>query len=134
MRKQTTKFDTYLDFLNSLIKRHSLEKTNIEKKLALYSSIKEILEKRSYGQRIPNGEYAKLKEFDCPEQSLIHLFTKPLHPTDGGYLLQDDDSLLFECPNLECSKCWKNFIDNLTEAINSSDVMIKNTNFEDDEE
>lgn len=135
MEKQTNKFDTYLLFLNSLTKRHEVEKNNIEKKLGLYASVKDILEKRSCGQRIPLSSYAKLKEYDCPEQSLIHLFSKPLHPTsDGGFMLQDDDSLLFECPSLDCAQCWKNFIDNLTEAINSSDVMIKNTDFEEDEE
>ena len=129
-QKQTNKFDVYMQFLDNLIKRNTIELNDIQKKVALYKAISSILEKRSRGELVSNYHYAELAKLSCPDKTLINLFVDS-DTLDRGEGFFNYDYMLSDCPSTNCSNCWKNYINTLVEIIYKSDAILKLIDFVD---
>ena len=124
--KQTSKFDDCRLFLASLISRHETEITVISDKVKMYRLLDSILKMKSTGKKIPVSSYEALSRLDCPYVSFMNLFTgNVIFEPDGVSLPDNEDEMLDNCPNIGCSECWKTYIDELVELINSSEICIK---------
>ena len=116
----TTKFDSYIRYLNSYIYRNQLYIAQSVKEVDVCMILKEILEERSCGRRIPYSLYEKLSKISCPNRTITAVLTG----TDNGS--EDDnceDSLT--CYETDCTSCWKSYIEETLETLENSDVVVK---------
>lgn len=120
-------------FLASLIFRHNKEIEDIQQKVKVYEVLDKILEKKSEGIKVSEAEYAELYKLDCPHVSFLSLFGGNITISPEGITVPaDDEAMLDNCPNIACSECWRQYIDELVAIINSSELLIKVPPPEDD--
>ena len=118
--KQTDKFDRIIDFLNAHI--FSFQQCMLEDKqnIDLYRDIVKILEKKSRGERIITSDYKALASISCPNEAISELFFQLTDQYTPDYY-----SFTNNWPNIECSECWKKYLECVTENINKADSDIK---------
>ena len=59
-QKQTNKFDVYIQFLDNLVKRNTIELNEVSNRIELYKAVSAILDKRSRGELVSNYHYLKI--------------------------------------------------------------------------
>lgn len=124
--KYTEKFDGCRLFLKSIIYRHLKEIDEIQKKINVYKTLDRLLEKKSKNLAISDSEYAELRKLDCPHISLLELFAGNVDISPEGLtVLGNEEDMLADCYTLSCDQCWKQYINELVESINSSELIIK---------
>lgn len=116
----TTKFDSYIRYLNSYIYRNQLYIAQSVKEVDVCMVLKEILEERSCGRRIPYSFYEKLFKLSCPNRTIVSI----LSGADNG---SDEDNCedSFTCHETDCASCWRSYIEESLAALETSDVVVK---------
>ena len=71
----TTKFDSYIRYLNSYIYRNQLYIAQSVKEVDVCMILKEILEEKSCGRRIPYSFYEKLSKLSCPNRTIVSILS-----------------------------------------------------------
>ena len=116
----TTRFDGYIRYLNSYIYRNQLYIAQSMKEVDVCMVIKEILEEKSRGRRIPYSFYEKLSKISCPNRNIVAILTGS---DDAGDEENQEDNMI--CHETDCVTCWKNYIDETLAALENSEVVIK---------
>ena len=116
----TTKFDSYIRYLNSYIYRNQLYIAQSVKEVDVCMVLKEILEEKSRGRRIPYSFYEKLSKISCPNRTI----TAILSGIDNG---SDEDNCedSMTCHETDCISCWRSYIEESLSALETSDVVVK---------
>ena len=116
----TTKFDSYIRYLNSYIYRNQLYIAQSMKEVDVCMVLKEILEEKARGRRISSSCYEKLSKLSCPNRTIVAVLTGKDNGTD-----EDNCEDNLTCHETDCASCWRNYIAETLQALENSDVVIK---------
>ena len=123
--KITDRYDNCRLFLSSLMLKQKTDLSDMENTHKMYEIMDSILEKKSKDNVIPEEEYEKLRQLDCPHVSFLSLFVGDAIIEPDGILFPEEDALLANCPHMKCTECWKKYIDELSELVNNSSLCLK---------
>lgn len=124
--KTTDRYDRCRVFLSGLIAKQKADLSSIENAHNMYVIMDSILEKKSRNADVPDEDYEKLRQLDCPHVSFLSLFVgdAAIEEVDG-WILPDEDDMLNNCPHIKCVDCWKKYINELSELVNDSSLCLK---------
>ena len=132
-QKQTNKFDVYIQFLDNLVKRNTIELHEVSNRIELYKAVSAILDKRSRDELVSNYHYLELAKISCPDKTFFNLFGNSEEAWSNidpdGPLMFEDDNMVSNCPETNCGACWKNYINALVDIIYKSDSVLKKIDF-----
>lgn len=124
----TSKFLKYIEYLSLANKKYELVRNECSDIIKVNSLILKILEKRSKNIHVSKKEYLELAQYECP--SILMMNMEDINPNKEDYrisaLMNHDDDYLSGCHNTDCSQCWKDHIDNISNYFNQEDIIIKN--------
>lgn len=126
MAEITNKFDNYVDYVNAMIARLTVEQESASKRIALFKLIVNIIRKKERGTLVDADEYKALAKISCPDYEALKVFTVNSIYHDDEDPSENPEKLLFICPTVSCETCWNNYINRIAEALNESDVNVKN--------
>lgn len=126
MAKITNKFDNYVDYVNAMIARLTVEQDTASKRIALFKLIIDIIRKKERGTLVDVDEYKALAKISCPDYEALKIFTVNSICHNDEDPSDNPEKLLFICPTVSCETCWNNYINRIAEALNESNVNVKN--------